>query len=509
MATSYAHGIYSNTLSTPVIPPVQSAAGAITAVGRAPVYQLNVPCTSSGYASVVNVAIVCNNQSDFSTSFGNITSNFSKYGLAGTAYSVLTLFNAGPVYAINVFDPSAPGNNTTVTDATITFTDNASAIAAQVCQGSIVLTSGGVTLTNVANPGGVDFSVSYSADGNTCTIELQPSSSYYSISSATISYKAAVPTNVTNTTIAGGVDENGNRSGIAVIDNVYQQTGNVPMVCMASDFADDPTVFATGQAKVQSIGGQFTGHWLGQVSATAVPYWTGVEVWKTITANFVSEWATIAWPNGSLNGVEILGVNFLAGNFSQVTAQNGLGVPFWSPSNYPLPITATVAGTNGAVNVFLSQEDANSLNGIGVWTMRNDQGWISWGDNTSIYPTSTDPAWRWIPVNIMFRWMGNQLGLLLRPFRDVPGNLRNLTDCAASIKQFGNGLVAVGALNTFALTFPTTTNTVVTVEDGIYNWQLAVTPPIPMEQIYLNFFFDSNSLASWIEAVSSSVVGNS
>jgi hypothetical protein len=415
--------------------------------------------------------------------------------------------NAGPVYAINVHNPALPGNNIPVSNATINFTDNAASITAYVCQGSIVLQSGGATLTNVANPGGTDYAVSYSADGTVTTITLQPSSNYFNISSATISYNADVPSNDTNMTIAGGVDENGVRSGIAVIDNVYQQTGNVPMVCMASDFADDPTVFATGQAKVQSIGGQFTGHWLGQVNAEAVPYWTGVEAWKTITANFVSEWATIAWPNASLNGVQILGVNFLAGLFSQITAKQGQGVPFWSPSNASLPITATVSGPSGSTNVFLSQEDANSLNGIGVWTMRNDQGWIGWGNNTSIYPTSSDPAWRWIAVNIMFRWAGNQLELLCRPFRDTPYNLRQVTDLIASIKQWGNQYVFQGAFNTFDVSLAN--NTVVTVEAGILNTQIGATPPTPMEILNFNWFFDSTSLQSWIQNVSASVVSNS
>jgi uncharacterized protein len=501
-AGTYQHGVYSSTIPTAVVPPDLADASSLTAVGIAPLNQLNVPYSSSGYAPYVNIPVLCESYSDFATNFGVTSENFDTYGLAGAAYTMFQLYNTGPFIGIAVGDPSAPGNYIVREPSTITFANAFAEIADTIILPTLVLTSGDNTLVL-----GTDYVVTFSIDNNFTSIQLLPSSNYFDATSLTCQYNAYNPANITNEDIAGGVDENGNKTGIAVIDAVFPVTGVVPLVCAAVNFADDPTVYAIGQAKMQSISGQFRGFWLGQISGSEVTTYTGVNSWKN-SQNFVSEYSAAVWPNASLGGVWNLGINHLAGIYAQATATDGQGVPYFSPSNFSCQCDSTVAGTNGSVNVVLGPEEANYLNGIGIWTMQNYQGWIGWGNNSAAYPATTDPAWRWISVNIMFAWISNTLGLSLRQFVDRPGSLRNLTTVTATIKQFLNGLVAQGALDTAAVTFPPGTNSVVTVENGVYTWQLSITPPPPMEVINCQLQFDSVSLAAWITAVSAQLLNS-
>ena len=48
--------------------------------------------------------------------------------------------------------------------------------------------------------------------------------------------------------------------------------------------------------------------------------------------------------------------------------------------------------------VILDQEQANVLNGVGVATAINANGYHLWGNNSCAYPATTDPKDRWFWV---------------------------------------------------------------------------------------------------------------
>ena len=75
--------------------------------------------------------------------------------------------------------------------------------------------------------------------------------------------------------------------------------------------------------------------------------------------------------------------------------------------------------------VFFNKANADSLNGQGIVSAINwIGGWKAWGNNESIYPSSSDPKDRWIPVRRMTDWLGNTIVLTIYQFVDKPGNRR-------------------------------------------------------------------------------------
>ena len=86
-------------------------------------------------------------------------------------------------------------------------------------------------------------------------------------------------------------------------------------------------------------------------------------------------------------------------------ASNG-DVPYESPSNKDLRITATVLADG--TEVVLDQQQANdALNANGIITAINQEGFRSWGNSTAAYPATTDPKDRWLAVRRFFNWDGN------------------------------------------------------------------------------------------------------
>jgi phage tail sheath protein FI len=74
--------------------------------------------------------------------------------------------------------------------------------------------------------------------------------------------------------------------------------------------------------------------------------------------------------------------------------------PVESPSNKNLKMNKTVVGALATpADVFFSKADADMLNGQGIVSSINwIGGWKLWGNNMSIYPSSSDVKDRWIPV---------------------------------------------------------------------------------------------------------------
>ena len=57
--------------------------------------------------------------------------------------------------------------------------------------------------------------------------------------------------------------------------------------------------------------------------------------------------------------------------------------------------------------VLLDQVQGNAVNSFGVTTAINVNGWRTWGNNSAIYPASTDPKDRWFCCRRFFSWWGN------------------------------------------------------------------------------------------------------
>lgn len=87
------------------------------------------------------------------------------------------------------------------------------------------------------------------------------------------------------------------------------------------------------------------------------------------------------------------------------TNTNNDDIPSRSPSNKLLGITGLCL--EDGTEVILDQDQANTVNGYGVATGLNMNGWKLWGNYTGAYPATKDVKDMWLPVRRMFNWHSN------------------------------------------------------------------------------------------------------
>lgn len=97
-------------------------------------------------------------------------------------------------------------------------------------------------------------------------------------------------------------------------------------------------------------------------------------------------------------------------------------VPSLSPSNKVVGISGLCL--EDGTEVVLDEQQANVVNSYGVCTFNNFSGWTTWGNNTAIYPTSSDPKDRWINCRRFFSWWGNSFILTYHERVDDNNNPR-------------------------------------------------------------------------------------
>lgn len=93
-----------------------------------------------------------------------------------------------------------------------------------------------------------------------------------------------------------------------------------------------------------------------------------------------------------------------AGNSYTATPHNTQGANS-GPSNHLLGVGGQCL--EDGTEVYLDQDQANTVNGYGVTTAINQNGYRLWGNYTGAYPASSDAKDIWFAVRRMFSWQGN------------------------------------------------------------------------------------------------------
>jgi phage tail sheath protein FI len=169
-------------------------------------------------------------------------------------------------------------------------------------------------------------------------------------------------------------------------------------------------------------------------------------------------------------------------------------VPYVSPSNKACRITGTVLADGTEVN--LDQEQGNYLNGQGISTAININGWRAWGNRTGIYPASSDVKDCFIPVRRMFDWWGNTFILTYFQKVDDPMNRRLIDTVVDTENMRANGFkerlqIADAKIHYFAAENPVTD-----ILDGKIRFHQYLTVFTPAETIINVLEFDPNALTA-------------
>lgn len=476
----YNHGIAVAEKATSITAPIEGTAGLQVIVGTAPIYQLSDP------SAAVNKPIIAYSYAEAVEQLG-YSDDWASYTLCQSIYACFKVFNVAPIIFINVLDPSDSDHVTTFASASVTVTSHQAKLANKgVLTGSLVVEDG----DNHALTLGTDYEVTYDDEGY-ATITLISTSTYYSAATLSVSGSYLKPTGVTAADIVGGYDSTtGKYTGLGCVDQVYPMFNMTPGLLLAPGWSHNATVAAALVAKTEGINGSFKAMAIIDLDSTTYKVYSNISAAKN-AIGVTSENAILVWPKVTV-GELIFFMSAMMGALIVYTDAQNDDVPYMSPSNKAFRITGLVDGAGAEVTI--DQMQANMVNSFGIVTAINVNGWKSWGNNTAIYPSSTDPKDRWIACRRFFSWWGNSFILTYFQKVDNPANFRLIQSIVDSENIRGNSYVAQGKVAYAHITFNEDENPITDILNGEIKFHMYLAPYVPAEYIENTLEFDTNAL---------------
>ena len=223
------------------------------------------------------------------------------------------------------------------------------------------------------------------------------------------------------------------------------------------------------------------------ISATSAKKYTDVAEIKT-SNGFTSEYAISVWPKVKYAGNIMHYSTVLAAEMCYMDSENS-DIPALSPSNKTMPVQG--ACLDDGSDVLLDENQANALNSQGIVTAIPINGsWRVWGNNTSCYPSNTDPKDRWISVRRMFNWQGNTFIKTYFDKVDNNANYKLIESIVDAENLRGNSLVAQGLVAGMKLEFIEAENPVTDIMNGKIKFHQKFSPFTPAEYIENVLEFD-------------------
>lgn len=255
-----------------------------------------------------------------------------------------------------------------------------------------------------------------------------------------ITYKKLDANKVEAADVIGGEEANGRKSGLHLIEEIFPRFQLLPGCLIAPKFSSNIEVAAAMKARCTNINGVFKTVAIADINPETT--FDGVAAYKT-TNNLVDANLILTYPKVKLGTKTYWLSTQLAAVTARVDAENN-DIPYVSPSNKSLQCSASVLADGS--EIYLSLEEADYLNSLGVVTAVNFNGWRVFGNRTSIYPDSADTKDNFIACRRMLSWLGNTLVTTFFSRLDAPLNKRLIESVATSANRFISGLVARGAL---------------------------------------------------------------
>ena len=205
--------------------------------------------------------------------------------------------------------------------------------------------------------------------------------------------------------------------------------------------------------------------------------------------NAISSRGEIAmWPMAKVGDYKLYYSAMMAANLQYLAANNN-GIPSRSPSNKDAKITGLCLADGS--EVLPDMDEANDYcNACGVVTAINMNGWKNWGNNTAVYPSSTDPIDRWINIVTIFDYIENNFKLTF--FRDVDDltNYRLIDEVVSGFNMQLNGLQGSDDIAGGEIVFDHEENPIANILGGHIKFRTRIGGYIPAEDIENVFEFD-------------------
>ena len=467
---AYEHGVYNSEQDTSLTTPVQGSAGLQVIFGVAPIHLASDPTTAA------NTIKLCYSFKECQQAVG-YSDDFEKFTLCQSVDASFRVFNVAPIILINVLDPTKAAH----------ITQNAAADCA-VSAGEILYDKAYVMLnTLVVKNGettlvaGSDYAAAHNDNGKVVITLI--SSAAKAATTLNVASTSINPAGVTREDIVGGVNATtGQETGLELVRQIYPKLGMVPGILLAPGWSHDAVVAAALQAKTEAINGTFDADTYLDIAADesgATVYTSAKSAKETMGAS--SPHAAVFWPMVAVGDKKY----YMSALAAALTAYNDAGnadVPYESPSNKSLKITATVL--KDGTEVVLDQQQVNDvLNANGIISAINANGFKLWGNNTAAYPSTTDPKDRWLPVRRFFDWDGNNFIRTYFQKVDKPGNKRLIQSIVDNQNYIGNGYVRRDYCAGYRVEFKSEENPVTNLLAGHLTVHTYLAPYVPAEFI--------------------------
>ena len=342
--------------------------------------------------------------------------------------------NIGPVYIINVLDPSVHKKASQSTK-TVTFTAGKGSFASS----TIILD----TLAIAGKVEDVDYTLSYDMASGTVNIDSSKAETPMS-GDVEVAFYEVNTIAISSTDIIGTANPDGSVTGLQAVKLLYRKYNAVCNIIAIPGFSEVPDVYKAMVAAAQKINGHWDAFVLADIptSTTTVSYNTvtpegtenpseegwyvvdggeyvltsdttvqsGVTYYEKVTTTsgidtidkaktwqaengYTSELSKVFWPKAENAGKIYHLSTVCAAEMLYIDSEND-AIPYVSASNHEIMATGQYFG-EGVVNPGFDDQEANALNEVGITTMAYWEGaWKLWGGHTAAfkYNTAMDAA---------------------------------------------------------------------------------------------------------------------
>ena len=449
MSTGYKHRISTSESENQIITPAEALSGLQVVIGTAPINKAADP------SAVVNVPILVSSADEAKEIFG-YSEDYDTFTLC-PSMDLMDTFSISPVVFINVLDPSKHKKENTEEELQV------NSLKAEYKKEGILVNT--ITVKNqdatlvLNNDYIVDFTGEYPI------ITLLSSGSAAEASTIKVSSQSIDPSLVTALDVIGSYNiETGVASGIECVRDVFSECNNVPGIIIAPGWSQDEDVAAALQLKTEDLNSAFQIFTAIDVDTTKAKSYTSAKTQKD-AQGIDDDDAVALWPMVMYNGKPVFYSAVWAATAARCDADNR-DIPYKSPSNKLIGITGTCLKDGTKVRIDLDQ--AEYVNGDGIVTAINFDGFRTWGNNTAAYPENENMKDRWIPCKRMMNWHRNRFILEYLDLVDDANRPQQIDNLVDSENLYLNGLTGTGYIAGGTVSYDPAKNP---VEDILKGWQ--------------------------------------
>ena len=458
MSANFLHGVETIEVKRGSVPIRVVKSAVVGIVGTSPTGPVNTP----------TLVLSADDAADFGTALEGFTIPQALDAIYDHGY--------GTVIAVNVLDPAV--HCSAVTGENLAFTAvNGRAYLAHPAVFDLMLQSADGATTYVE---GTD----YTCAAATGMVTRLAAGSIAAGVTVKASYKWADPSQVRAGDIIGGIDADGNRTGLACLEGCYQLFGFEPKILIAPGWCTQRSVATDMVARAEKLKAMaLIDAPIGTTFQEAI---TGRGALGSINFAFASEYAALCYPHVKVYSAEKDAdvLEPLSQRMAGVMCKTDNDEGYWkSPSNEAIQgITGVEVSLTAKIDD--PQSQVNLLNEQGIVTVFNSYGtgYKVWGNRSSSWPTETGME-TFISVRRTKDIIDESIRYSSAQFIDQPISNPLIDAIVESVNGFFRKLIGDGALLGGLAWYDQARNPEEELKKGHLLISYKCTPPPPLERL--------------------------